>query len=1361
MGIVKKSSRLSGTVFGTFNVSYDPEEFEVRSEGAADVLRLVPDCRVFIFGADVTKDIKSVSVDMGLNGNTCSISLANPRGRYEISRSDLMKNWREDKDILAAYDYEEYNKYSENNYNFIVGQLANSVLGSGGAAQVKEGMNLAKSLVGGKSATPRVKGVTRMVFETKHYSGITRRAGDLVFDYRDPVYVFFKGRFSPYWYFGFSGVITGYDDEDVYEGEQTIRLKCADPLELWRRSKLTTRAAFFQNARFEDSLVTTSATSRTNYMSDYAAMHSLADLVKVVAFSYDYGLYTENCHLTSIGRYDVNQPIIDLSQQTIYNQNLPILQSKAKIDKKFMNTVTNEYSGRGSNDYGQINISDIQYGGFKGQLNSLKFSPRKNLYLQLNEIEFPKFTGETIKPFLDFSVRYWESDHKLANGGGSTSSDGTGWVDNKAFGVAGTHPAMKYEFLDNFNILERVWAQCYAGRSQLDSALTSPMDKILESVVGSPVEEAGSASSGETPVDTRLGSNINLFRPRLFLLLPQKYANRLRRAEGGTFAQLGKLFQDESTTTLESLRSKMKSIEYIVYSSAMGDIFLEPELYDCHPLEFCDKIEKKDIVLKKENIKFRIASSEYKNRLYAKLDKAYMFNTSVNHPFFIMEKDRYRTTQTFTNDSVYTSVNVKGSQTDIGGVLEIVNEEMTRAVTALSQNTRASGNNTFREGWYIADGLENYRKKATSNATTELLKNIEEITKALNRMALMLLVQNYKTLTIKELVVKYVSALYDADALLEGGWLDRQEFSVMVAISNNIGVVDTSNTEATAEKLVAISPFSDSATSTVEAYFTVLEGNTAPRRQRNRVNSDSGRSQNEGSVSKVFGQLVDSVLEYMDAGTNTNIISNNNFENITLKIKWLIKFILPVAVVENQAIQEYYKSLVALKKEAIVVDDLFTLTTEGQIFATLGDLKKLEKLQLYNPRLDMVQRYGYNPFPKCTNPYIRNGEEADRYAKVIFNRMYGKAFTLSIDMVGRPEFMLNRTYYCERKDAIGLLDGYSINFDVESDFRSTAKLSYVRKNSLTYAYSQGDLDEIVGDKNNAYFTEEADTYYKWNKVLNQSTSLIGRGVSNLVSGGNNTGGRALGGDIAGKMVGKALSGSAPVGGLFSAHDEIGHLEFDYRGVEATTQDLSLSRMSSIGQVHRLVPELQAISLYIKESLEMIKSIDEWVETNKNDITVKEAELRGIADVISEINNNPAMDTPTQRRLGLQKTVAIFTQQNLNSEIDALYDLNTSYTAHKLVHLKKLYGSSYTDNDHPSNPDSYVKNIVQNQNLSEITAASAKSGNSGSRGFYEVLLANHLLAYPTDNFTNVTVTIETTTTNPDISSDIPYFIVRGG
>ena len=140
-------------VFGTFGVEYDPSEFEkIVADSPYYNVNLLPDCRVFVFGTEITKDILSVTVNNAVNSiGTCQIQLANPRGKYVIQRNDLRKKsngdfgWREDKDILASYTYKQFERMSPGN---ILQDLVKYAAGNSGAEAISA-FNKAKDLITG------------------------------------------------------------------------------------------------------------------------------------------------------------------------------------------------------------------------------------------------------------------------------------------------------------------------------------------------------------------------------------------------------------------------------------------------------------------------------------------------------------------------------------------------------------------------------------------------------------------------------------------------------------------------------------------------------------------------------------------------------------------------------------------------------------------------------------------------------------------------------------------------------------------------------------------------------------------------------------------------------------------------------------------------------------------------------------------------------------------------------------------------------------------------------------------------------------------------------------------------------------
>ena len=102
-------------VFGSFGLDYPVSGIELDRNDGVTLINSNPDVRVFVCGGELTKDVISVNVGKKLNDRgTCSIQIANPRGKYNITINDLVSDdknsdgglWREDKSIQATYDYD-------------------------------------------------------------------------------------------------------------------------------------------------------------------------------------------------------------------------------------------------------------------------------------------------------------------------------------------------------------------------------------------------------------------------------------------------------------------------------------------------------------------------------------------------------------------------------------------------------------------------------------------------------------------------------------------------------------------------------------------------------------------------------------------------------------------------------------------------------------------------------------------------------------------------------------------------------------------------------------------------------------------------------------------------------------------------------------------------------------------------------------------------------------------------------------------------------------------------------------------------------------------------------------------------------
>jgi len=1308
-------NKVLGSVFGTFGVQYKPEEFERVREDGFTVIGMVPDCRVFIYGAEVTKDVIDVTVNNSIEGNTCDITLTNPRGRYEITKQDLMGKWREDKDILAAYDYSQFNRVTPGMFDNFMDKITTTAFGKKAATNIKKGMNIAKSvnaLLGGSGGAPKVRGVTRQIFETKYFSGISKYNGDIVFDYKDPVYVFFKGRFAPLWYFGFSGIVVGWDDNDTYEQTYSIKLKCEDITALWKRSKLTLRGAMFAFSRGEDR-IRSNNTGQTYNPTDLVASLSFSDLVKMAVYSYNYGKFVYNCHESSPGPHPPPSTPADAeiasaaaggsnyTSTSAYKDKIKKLQEEAFIDggvatvggagARYMFTrskggwgigvngkasydgSTKDLSGKAgtindAKNAGLIPIAEIKYLQkelFKSakpyQLNESPLGPSAAIYLQQNEIEFPDkipFTGENLQAMLNISVRYWEAGHTIPSTVSSDASNitGTGWKDNKAFGIAGIHPALTYDFINNFNILDGIWQQCYISKKSVDRVIMTPNDKIRSTVGGMPTElvpDTDLAKAKSEPI----GTAVNFFRPRLFVVLPRRFSDRYKKTGEGDFAKFENLFKESATSVYEFLKEKAKGIEYIMYSSPCGDIFIEPELYDFHPLEFSQKIEQKSIITKEIPVKVRAYSGE-QNLPATRQDKAYMFNSFANHPFFIMEKDRLRTTQTFNHQLIHTEVSVRGGIIPGGGVLDVLDDRSREAITAIASASMGRGYNldtAFANGVYVADG---FQKNFGSSSVVYVAKSTyEKLRFIMDKTVFTDLFQFNATRLIKNIAMEYgtyMSRLKKEDATYP---LFKEESERIQKIIKSTSGNDPGMTATEEDAMsILINEFPNLLSTFDKPLKDVIkeEFNRYKTESKKEFTKVTGKSVLMEKL-KVEGATYEAVLRILDES------SYNSKDETFALVREIIRIGTPISLIKDATKAAADKVIVALV-------DYNKKGGSTLLIRNIAEEKVAAQLGIYDPRYDMVKHYGYNPKGELKNSFIKNGIEAYNYARTVFNRLKGKAFQISMEVIGRPEFMLNRPYYCERKDSIGLLTKYSVRYQIGSSFLSSATLEYVRKNSITYDYSLGDLDPFKGSANNNYFKTQAEMYYKLNRF---ATNFAGR-TTDAITGaaaGNNPGfGRALGAKIAGNVASSVMGSLLPAGGVFSMHDRIGHIPFDTRFSDKT---LSVSKIGSLpvtsgSNEDNTIKNAPFGTLYnycksifdtLAERTNNEKIKEQWNKTNiANVATIKKIEdrLLAITKELIALQAQPAPDLEKRIAKEIKHNTLVKERLTLNTELNKMY-----------------------------------------------------------------------------------------------------------
>ncbi|MFA5152898.1 MAG: hypothetical protein WC554_10085 [Clostridia bacterium] len=1047
----------------------------------------------------------------------------------------------------------------------------------------------------------------------------------------------------------------------------------------------------------------------------------------------------------------------------------------------------------GSEAVGAINTSKILYKDidgntiFKGGPNKLPLSPSAAIYFQLNDINFAKgsFDGKTINRALDLSVRYWERDHEINEVFSPDTDSGTGWRDNKAFGICGVNPAMKYAFLENFNILESVWSQYYnKGKKSVENCVLSLYDKIYETVIGSPTEmvvDGSSMTSNSSPV----GTNLNLFRPRLFVLSPYKYSG-LRKLGGG-FTNLGKLFEESSTTYFEFLKTKLKPIEYNFFTSPCGDVFIEPDLYDFHPLEFSDKIESRDIIKSEDDVEFisksytpivndanstemDSAESPGQTQMVKVKGKAYFFNSKANHPYFIMEKDRIRNTYEFSVDKIVSAVEVFGSQSKTGGVAESVyttpeNQQFLRDYKSMSEGNAQTvkKESSWIIGRYIADGFDALTSlgEAAKAAFEKEKQDYEELMLKFKNYVFIKLLSDQIEINIGDLILNFAKAINTINPPAtttstgatktnttkprdyQKNWNRVVQDTVVKYLSTRTSIDESTEifiVDSFCKELKAAAGIADSVVSLNDYRTKILNKKVSDFLFLN----TSKRSNKDSALENLTIEISKLKSKNDTSKKSESNITDSNIDLLIQQFAELGAFSFDSSSSPGASIlgdtRGIVGNLVLLYEGTLIgtgsdntaskmASDLQTLENQSILprqfrAVTLADLRKLRQQGYYNPRENLISLYGYKRMEPIRNEYIKNGSEANTYARHIFNRILGDSRSINATIIGRPEFQLNRPYYFERKDCIGLLKQYNISFKYGSDFVSTINLGYIRNNTLSYDYSLDELDVICGINNNAYFSNEGKLYLQLQNTLQQTNKLAGQSVGSAVS--KSVGGTSgvLLGELTGNSVTDVLN-TVQIGGLYSAHDWLGHMNYDDRGNEPViTIDDNIS-----GSLDKLLPPHFATAVVsycqqIENSLKRLKELEnELKNLNDNEMSWAESDLSQIdTEISTKTDESKSSDQATRikallelQKLRRKKEKTNIKIKNITSKInsDKLSQKSIQTNLYGLLLDKSRGGQTIIGNDLS------LTQAIKNQ------YALTKKNNMGIYGLFYSLFCTHI------------------------------------
>jgi hypothetical protein len=354
---------------------------------------------------------------------------------------------------------------------------------------------------------------------------------------------------------------------------------------------------------------------------------------------------------------------------------------------------------------------------------------------------------------------------------------------------------------------------------------------------------------------------------------------------------------------------------------------------------------------------------------------------------------------------------------------------------------------------------------------------------------------------------------------------------------------------------------------------------------------------------------------------------------------------------------------------------LYYTNTTGKI-QTIGDLKQLEKLGLYNPNRDLVSKYGLLPAGTITNLYVTNGKESLNFGKVMFNRFIAEAHQFRISCIGRPEFMLNRPYFTELKKAIGLSKSHSISWAFNSDFMSTVELTFIRNNKLTYKYAKDNIDEIAVPAapsiygTNLDFYNQAKEYYSSMKTMQGLKDLTNKTQQTVSSGSYTPADFSAGGlvalaagavvEVGASIATAGIEDFFPTGGIYVAHDYIGHIDFDQTGkassptgvasgtnnvggdylIQPTTQEMSGSPLieAKLGNFIITEGEAQIIASYLltlQQQLTILSNIEELYQQKYNDIKSNDELINKQTEKVDKLKEDVSKADPPDLALTRQ------------------------------------------------------------------------------------------------------------------------------
>jgi hypothetical protein len=477
--------------------------------------RLNQRARIFIAGYDVTQDVDSFTITNHMdNGMSATIQLMNPRDRYRITRTDLetnMYNVLEDnpkrygnKDILPTYDLEGK-------------PFSLTKSGMNGLVYKQEMNSLHEKDMGGGSKNKDLQYkdylFKHMLFIVKWHSGIRKQENDFIFDYKEPVIIFLQGRYSTFWYFGFTGAITSYSSTFAYGGENSINITCASRRHfLGIKSRVLTPAVAQELTETRHIAANNASESQRAPIKELQSGKKIEDIIPDLFLSqtslnesFKYPVFPVNFVKSTDRSVKKKSWLEFFKRYVVYNRDSYIV--KGSDDKKLSGLFTDAFSslntifekllfGNGGTKGHKFKDKTKQFNYYIGvdtksiykdidkyvdplyykkpseditskfgavtdrrnindPLNSVYSAILGDNIYQVSVFSVKPYSGRNVNTILEANtLRFWETDY---NFGGKEKNENCVWKSYKSAGVVGVHPAFHEDFINSFHILPKIF----------------------------------------------------------------------------------------------------------------------------------------------------------------------------------------------------------------------------------------------------------------------------------------------------------------------------------------------------------------------------------------------------------------------------------------------------------------------------------------------------------------------------------------------------------------------------------------------------------------------------------------------------------------------------------------------------------------------------------------------------------------------------------------------------------------------------------------------------------------------------------------------------------------------------------------